>query len=158
VPRIAVTEEDMETQSGGIISHLNRLVAVLIFVLLVAAQLISAAPWKVLVPQGTESLWHLTAVEESAPSSEYVKIVFRLDGGNLTGAVVSRSGNGEEFPLDSIVFDGTTLTFRMTDPKGAVTPYALALKYVENRFEGYWMKSPTEIAVSRKLKLTRPSQ
>jgi hypothetical protein len=141
-------------------SHLKKLVAVLTFILLGAAPLISAAPGKVLVPQGTESLWYLAdaMVDDSDLRSHYVQIIFRLDGDDLTGAVVSRSGDGKEFPLDSVVFDGTTLTFRMTGPKGTVTPYALALKYVGNGFEGYWMRSPTEIAVNRKLKLTRPPQ
>ena len=137
-------------------SNVKTLVAVLTSALLGSAQLVSAPAWNVLVPQGTESLWHLTDVDENDPNSHHVKIIFRLDGGNLTGAVVPISDAVKEFPLNSVVFDGTTLTFRMTGPTGAVTPHFLALRYTGNRFEGYWMRSPTEIAINRKLKLTRP--
>jgi hypothetical protein len=94
-----------------------------------------------------------------------VRLVFHDESTGLRGACVNWV-TGEEVPLASLHFDGSTMELQMAEPDEAAkaayggTP-TLAMKLIDDRFEGYWTNSTGEKLggpLAPKLKMVRQQQ
>jgi hypothetical protein len=89
--------------------------------------------------------WHLLRYGENEfPIPRHrMDLLFRKEGAELKGAILSRS-TGEEIPLAFAKFDGSTLRLQMKAPPGQEQTAMLTMKKAGTEFEGHWMKSETE--------------
>ncbi len=87
-----------------------------------------------------------------------VQLVFRQDSDGLHGAIV-KWGSGDEIPLASLHFDGSTLRLQMQPDEGYAGELpTLTMEAVDDQFEGYWVNARGEREGglrSPKLKLVR---
>lgn len=106
---------------------------------------------------GVVGKWHLlrSGENEFPVPNHRMDLLFKTEGGQLRGAILSRT-TGEEIPLAFAKFDGSTLQLQMKAPAEQEQPAmpTLAMKKTGAMFEGHWMKSATE-PVGPLLKLIR---
>jgi hypothetical protein len=101
--------------------------------------------------------WHLIGIDDDdldVPPHR-VDLIFRDDGGRLTGAVRSRADD-REIPLSVLEWDGATLRLQMTAMGGgqqADLP-TLVMRPAGDRFEGEWIRADGRSA-GLQLKLVR---
>ncbi len=106
---------------------------------------------------GIVGKWHLLdeAADEINVPQHRMDLLFKIEGGQIKGAILNRN-TGEEIPLADAKFDGSTLQLQMRAPNGkeqAAMP-TLAMKMIGGKFEGYWLES-THKRLGPKLKLVR---
>ena len=101
--------------------------------------------------------WHLigTDDDEVHVPQHRVDLVFRDEGGRLTGAVQSRVA-GREIPLAVLEFDGASLRLWMTAMGGGRQDDlpTLVMKAAGDRFEGEWVRADGR-STGLQLKLVR---
>ncbi len=87
-----------------------------------------------------------------------VQLAFRQETDGLCGAIV-KWGSGDEIPLASLHFDGSTLRLQMQPDEGYAGELpTLTMEAVDDQFEGYWVNARGEREGglrSPKLKLVR---
>ncbi len=73
-----------------------------------------------------------------------VQLIFRQESDGLRGAIV-KWGSGDEIPLASLHFDGSTLRLQMQPDEGYAGELpTLNMEAVDDRFEGYWVNARGE--------------
>jgi hypothetical protein len=89
--------------------------------------------------------WHLLqpSDDEVNVPQHRVDFIFRMQGTQLSGAVINRVTGGD-IPLAKLKLDGNVLTLQMADASGKAVPAILTMTANGTRFEGRYLNDKLE--------------